>query len=147
MSNLTRFFPRNDLSRMQKEFDRLFSDFFPTFEGGEGELKRSWIPSVDFSETKDAFLVHLDVPGIDKNDLVVNFRDGVLTVSGERKAEVKNEDTNHVRLERSFGHFYRSFNLPTAVRADKINATYKDGVLLIEVPKAEEVKPVQIKIS
>jgi HSP20 family protein len=146
MSNLTRFFPSNDLSRMQREFDRLFNDFFPTTTS-EGQAKRSWVPSVDLSETKDAYKVHLDVPGIAKEDLSINYHDGVLTVSGERKSEEKTEDTNYVRLERSFGSFYRSFNLPSAVKADAIQANYKDGVLDIEVPKADEVKPLRIKVS
>ncbi|MEZ4699610.1 MAG: Hsp20/alpha crystallin family protein [Rhodothermales bacterium] len=146
MSNLTRFFPSNDLSRMQREFDRLFNDFFPT-QPAEGEAKRSWVPSVDLSETKDAYHLHFDVPGIAKEDITINFHDGVLTVSGERKSEEKAEDTNHVRLERSFGSFYRSFNLPAAVKANAIKAVYKDGVLEIEVPKADEVKPLKIKVA
>jgi HSP20 family protein len=131
---------------MQREFDRLFNDFFPTTTS-EGQAKRSWVPSVDLSETKDAYKVHLDVPGIAKEDLSINYHDGVLTVSGERKSEEKTEDTNYVRLERSFGSFYRSFNLPSAVKADAIQANYKDGVLDIEVPKADEVKPLRIKVS
>ncbi len=147
MSNLTRFFPSNDLSRMQKEFDRLFSDFLPAASPAEGNAQRSWIPSVDLSETKDAYLLHLDVPGMDKDELSINFHEGVLTVSGERKAETRTEDHNAVRLERSFGHFYRRFSLPATVQAEKISAAYKDGVLLIEVPKAEEVKPMKIKVS
>jgi HSP20 family protein len=147
MSNLTRFFPSNDLSRMQREFDRLFNDFFPAAAPAEGNGKRSWIPSVDLSETKDAYKVHLDVPGIAKEDITINYHDGVLTVSGERKSEEKTEETNYVRLERSFGSFYRSFNLPSAIKTNAIKANYKDGVLDIEVPKADEVKPIRVKVG
>lgn len=148
MANLIRFAPNHELRRMQHEIDRLFNDFFPTTNGNSSEDKGSvWTPRVDLSETHDAYFIHIDLPGIDKKDLTINFQDGTLTVSGERKAEVRDEGKNYVRIERNFGHFFRSFNIPTAVKADKIKANYADGVLLIEVPKAEEVKPFNIRVS
>ena len=82
-----------------------------------------------------------------KDDFNINWQDGTLTVSGERKFEDKKETENFVRVERSFGHFFRSFTLPNTVKSDKISGSYSDGVLTITVPKAEETKPRRIEIK
>ncbi len=148
MANLIRFSPGHDLRRMQNEIDRLFHDFFPASNEKQAEEKTSmWTPRVDLSETEDAYILKLDVPGIDKKDLTINFKDGTLTVSGERKADTREEGKNFVRIERQFGHFFRSFNIPAAVKADKIAASYTNGELEIKVPKTEEVKPISVKVS
>lgn len=148
MTNLIRFSPGHDLRRMQHEIDRLFHDFFPASNEKQAEEKTSmWTPRVDLSETEDAYILKLDVPGIDKKDLTINFKDGTLTVSGERKADTREEGKNFVRMERQFGHFFRSFNIPSAVKTDKIAASYTNGELEIQVPKAEEVKPISVKVS
>lgn len=148
MANLIRFSPGHELRRMQHEIDRLFNDFFPTPNDKMTEEKAAvWTPRVDLSETEDAYILKLDVPGIDKKDLNINFQDGTLTVSGERKSDNREEGKNFVRIERQFGHFFRSFNIPAAVKADKIAAKYTNGELEIQVPKAEEVKPISVKVS
>ncbi|GIV57303.1 MAG: heat-shock protein [Rhodothermaceae bacterium] len=148
MTKLVRFSPTDDLRMLQREFDRLFDSFFaPARSGQEGSPEAPvWAPRVDLAETEDAYLIHMDVPGMSKDDLNINFHDGTLTVSGERKFETKDEDRNYVRVERQFGHFYRSFTLPKAVDESKIEAKYKDGVLEIRVPKADEVKPRRIEV-
>ena len=147
MNNLIRFSPGTELRRMQTEIDRLFNDFFPTTNGNRHEASATWAPRVDLTETSDAYLIHVDAPGIDKKDISINFQDGLLSISGERKAQEKTEDKMFVRVERSYGRFARTFTIPNTVKADKIKATYNDGVLEILVPKAEEVKPIDVKIA
>lgn len=148
MRSLVRFSPRHDLFDMQREFDTVFNRFFPN--NGTSESKSSvslWSPRVDLGENDTTYFVRLDLPGIDKNDLDISLKEKVLTISGERKAESENEDTTFFRRETFYGRFERSFRLPKAVNADGIAATYTNGVLSIEIPKAEDVKPHQIKIS
>ncbi len=145
MTSLVRFSPSTDIRRMQREIDRLFEEILPLRLDGENEVV-SWTPRVDLTETDDSYIIHVDAPGMKKGDFRVNWEDDTLTISGERKWEKESEDQNVVRMERTFGHFYRSFNLPKAVVSDKISATYKDGVLTVRVPKAEQTKPRRIEI-
>ena len=91
-------------------------------------------------------LVRVEVPGMDEKDLKVHYEDGLLMISGEREFERK-DDRNYHRIERSYGSFVRSFSLPRSVDANKISASYKNGVLEIEIPKLEEAKPKQIQIN
>ncbi|MEM1126393.1 MAG: Hsp20/alpha crystallin family protein [Bacteroidota bacterium] len=146
MTSLVRFNPSSDLRRMQREFDRLFDGFFPTRLNNEDRESAVWTPRVDLAETEAAYLVHVDVPGMRKEDFTISYEEGVLTVSGERKQEIRHDEANYVRIERSAGRFFRSFNLPKAIDADKIEATYTDGVLDLTVPKAEETKPRRIEV-
>lgn len=147
MTNLIRFAPNTELRRMQREFDRVFNDFFPAANGDSNSDSITWAPRVDLSETDDSYQIRADLPGLSKDDININFHDGSLTISGERRAETKEEGKNYVRVERSTGHFFRSFNIPTAIQSNKIEASYKDGVLNVVVPKAEEVKPLKVKVS
>ncbi len=149
MTKVARFTPNDELRRMQRDFDRLFSSFFAparTEAGPEAETAM-WMPRVDLEETPDAYLIHMDLPGLSKKDLNISYHEGVLTVSGERKMETKEEKSNYVHVERQFGRFYRSFTLPKAVDESKIEAEYKDGVLQIRVPKMEAVRPRQIEVK
>ncbi len=148
MNGLVRFSPTTEMRRLQREIDRLFEGLTPSrnAEGNEHETA-VWAPRVDLAETEDAYLIHLDVPGLSKEQLEINLHEGVLTVSGNRKVEETEEKRNYVRVERQYGQFYRSFTLPKAVTSDNIEANYKDGVLNIRVPKAEESKPRRIEIS
>ncbi len=148
MASLIRFSPSSDIRRMQREIDRMFNDFLPLANGDSSEGETAvWAPRVDLAETTEAYLITVDLPGIDKKDVAINFHDGTISISGERKTETSDEGKNYVRVERSTGNFYRSFSIPNAVQADKIEAKYSDGVLQIVVPKAEEVKPHRIKIG
>ena len=148
MNSLIRFTPNSDLRRMQREFDRVFNDFFPATRDVslKGE-KTAWAPRVDLSETENAYQIVADLPGIPKSEINVNFHEGVLTISGTRNNETKEEGKNFLRIERTSGEFHRSFNIPVAIQSDKIEANYKNGVLEVHVPKAEEVKPQRVKIS
>ena len=145
MTSLIRFSPTSDMRSLQREIDRMFESFFPRADGDQEQAV--WTPRVDLAETEDVYLVHLDVPGMKKDELTINYQDGTLSISGERKFEEKEENANFVRVERRFGHFYRSFELPKAVNAEQIDASYHDGVLDIRIPKAEESKPKAIKIK
>lgn len=146
---LVRWRPFRDIVSIQDEMNRLFNDFFGRVPSRfEGDWSTSeWTPSVDISETKDDILIKAEVPGMKKEDIKISLQDNVLTLKGERKQEKEEKETNFYRMERSYGSFTRSFNLPTVVQADKIKASYKDGILNVTLPKAEEVKPKQIPIE
>ena len=124
------------LSSLRDELDSLF----------ESSLT-GWLPALDVHENKDNFTVRVELPGFKREDIQVSLQDGVLTISGERKEEKVSEETEVHRQERYYGKFSRALTLPTAVAADKVKATYKDGVLTITLPKAEEAKPKQIDVS
>ncbi|MEX0820967.1 MAG: Hsp20/alpha crystallin family protein [Rhodothermales bacterium] len=133
---------------MQREIDRLFDDFVPSRESGNGDRESAvWSPRVDLSESEDAYVVHVDAPGMKKDDFNINWQNDTLTVSGERKWSGEASKENFVRVERSYGHFFRSFRLPKAIDGDQIQASYDAGVLTVTVPKAEESKPRRIEIQ
>jgi HSP20 family protein len=134
------------VGNMRDQFGRLFDLAFPS---QSAESLADWMPSLDAHEDKDKYTVSLEIPGMKKEDMHVSVHDGVLTVSGERKGETEKKDGTMHRRERYFGKFSRSVSLPSAVSADKVNAIYKDGVLTVEIPKAEEAKPktIEVKVS
>jgi HSP20 family protein len=107
----------------------------------------TWHPAVDVLEGKDAYLIHAELPGIKKEDIHVELKDGNLVLSGERKAEKLADGVKYRHAERVATKFWRSFSLPETIKQDSIEATYKDGVLEVRIPKAEEAKPRQIEIS
>lgn len=148
MTSLSRTRTRN-LNDLQNEIDRMFDRFFPSrTESENGSTEQAvWAPRTDLIETEDAYRLHLDLPGMSKEDLTINYKDNQLTVSGERTSDRPGENEEYVRVERSFGHFYRSFTLPRTVNTEDIGATYENGVLTIRVPKTEAVKPRQIEIQ
>ena len=126
---------------------RFFEPFFGRFNFLEDETKSGvWAPPVDVAEEKDKIFVRVEVPGMNESDLKVSFEDGLLTVSGERQFERK-DDRNYHRIERTYGSFSRSFSLPRTVDASAIAANYRDGILEIEIPKLEEAMPKQIQIN
>ena len=147
MTNLIRFSPTSDMRRLQREIDSLFEGFFPMRQEGESGDGIQWTPRMDLTETEDTYFVHMDLPGLKKEDLEINFQDGSLSISGERRAEETDEQRKYVRVERAYGRFYRAFKLPQAINEAGIEASFEDGVLNIRVPKAEEVKPRRIEIS
>ncbi len=148
MTQLVRCTPRHDLRRMQREFDRLFGNLFPALGPTvENDQTATWAPRLDVVETDEAFLFEFDLPGVEKKDIQVNLHDGVLTVSGEKAGREVDEKDSVIRVERYSGHFYRSFSVPTAIDEKKIDANYAAGVLTLRLPKAEESKPRNIRIS
>ncbi len=146
MTQIVRFSPRHDMNRLQRDFDRLFGSFFPTFDE-DAEPNVSWTPHLDVLETEDAYLLEMDVPGVSRDDIQINLQDGVLTVSGERSSREVTENDNVVRVERQAGRFFRSFRLPKQINDQKIEARHENGVLMVTLPKIEESKPRKIKVS
>jgi len=140
-SELSNAFDR--LASMHEELDRVFESTFSSPFRSLGTFTR-WTPSVDVYQDKDQFTVVAEIPGLKKEDIEVSLHGDTLTISGERKSQEKEEG---LRTERFFGKFQRSLTLPSAVSADKVRASYKDGVLEVVLPKAEEAKPKQIEVS
>jgi len=127
--------------------DRFFDDFFAPAAAGTGTSETwSWQPVVDIDEKDEAIVIKADLPGVDKKDIHVDLKGRVLTLSGERAEEKEATGEGCYRKERAYGKFVRTFNLATDVMPDKINASYKDGVLHITIPKSEANKPKQITI-
>jgi len=130
-------------------FDQLFGGSLrpslfttPDYSGGNA----GWTPQVDVRETEEAFVIHAALPGVKKEVIGLQVKDGRLILSGEAKRDVQEEKDGWVRREISAGTFYRAFQLPTGLRSDKIEAKFEDGVLEVRVPKAEEAKPHSIDI-
>ena len=141
---LSSWTPFNRLATLRDEFDRLFDFSWP---GRDTGLLGGWSPTLDVYDEKDNLVVTLEVAGMKKEDIEISLHDGMLTVSGERKDEREQTEGQAFRSERYFGKFQRSLSLPTAVDANKVKASYKDGILTIRLPKAEGAKPKQISVS
>ena len=108
---------------------------------------RTWMPPVDIQETDDSYRLTAELPGLTKDDINITLENNVLRLSGERKFEKDVKKESYHRIERSYGNFTRSFALPQQVSSDKVEAAFKDGVLTITVPKAEQAKPRKIAIA
>jgi len=135
-----------ELSTLRREMDDLWSRFF-----GETRLPRifarEWLPSVDISETKDNVVVKAELPGLEAKDIDVSISGDVLNIRGEKKKEEEKKDEHYHYQERYAGSFRRSLRLPVGVKSDKVEAAFKNGVLNITIPKAEEAKEKQIEIK
>ncbi len=138
--------PRYDLS-FPTAIDRFFNEFQRSALMDWEEDSVMWTPKVDVKESKDAYEVMADLPGLDKKDIKISLQDNVLTLQGERREEAKKEDENCYFVERSHGSFSRAFRLPEKIDEKSIRAEYKDGVLRITLQKSEEAKPRQIEIK
>ncbi len=147
---LTKREPRT-VNRYHHPMDRLFRSFWDSMMddvwNDVDEDVAVWRPRLDVQETADEYKVQADLPGMDKKDVHISVENGVLTIKGERKEEEKREQDNSFYRERVYGSFCRSFNLPSRVDESKIQASLKDGVLNVTLPKAEEAKPREISIS
>jgi HSP20 family protein len=145
---LVRWTPMGDLQSFQHEMNRMFDEFF---RGGNGETSgtglSSWTPAVDIHETDDGFVIKAELPGVSKDDISIDVHQNTLTLRGQRthQSAVKNE--RYHRVERAYGTFQRSFVLPAMVDHDKVQATYKDGVLELHLPKSEAATPKRIAIT
>ncbi len=132
--------------RSWNNYDRIFRDFYN--ENYEVDSNSNhWSPSTDIREDDNKYTVTADLPGVDKKNVSINVKDNVLTLTGERTLEKKDEGSNFHRRERMYGSFKRSFRLSDMINEEKINAKFKNGILVIELPKAEEVKPREIEIK
>jgi HSP20 family protein len=132
---------------LRNDMNRVFDTFRGNGPASDASRPAQWRPSVDIVENEDAYIINADLPGITREDLGVAVTDGRLTLRGERRHDSEESDGSVHRIERVYGAFTRSFDLPDAVKEDQIEATYLDGVLSVTVPKAEEVKPRQIEVK
>ena len=140
--------PFRDITTLQDRMNQLFGNFLERGYGREEGLGTGvWMPAVDIYETKDAICVRAELPGMDKEAIGVEVKDGVLTLRGERKIEKEVKEESYHRIERLYGTFHRSFTLPSSVDGEKVTARMKDGVLQVDLPKKEHAKPKQIKIA
>jgi len=135
----------SELTGMQQEMNRLFDEFFG--ERRNDLAEGNWVPVVDMSETETELKIRAELPGMSQNDIELHLQENVLTVKGEKKPETKEGSENFHRVERSYGSFTRSFTLPANVKSDAVQASFKNGVLTITLPKVEEVKPQKIAIT
>jgi len=144
---LVRWNPRRELFGLHNSINRMFNDFFsPTVRSDEAVSIWGWNPVVDIYENEENIVIKAELPGVDKNDIVVDVKGRVLTLKGERSTDNAVKEDNYYRQERSYGKFERAFALPVEVDPEKIKADYKDGVLKIDIPKTEENKPRQVTI-
>ena len=149
---LARWNPTKELLGMEKEFSKLFDTFNNRFglkssNNDEEFMNAVWSPLTDVIEDTDKYSLRLDLPGVKKEDVKLSFVNGQLSISGERHSETENNNATFHHIERAFGKYYRSFSLPEKIIEDKIDAEFKDGILNIVIPKAEEANPKQIEVK
>jgi HSP20 family protein len=137
--NLVKWDPFRDFLSLHDRLNRAYV--------GGGDAVRAWTPAVDIFERGDDLVIRAELPGVDKDDIEVRVEDGTLVLGGQRKRESEIKEEESYRLERSYGSFVRRFELPDRVNAGAIDASYKDGVLEIVLPKAEDAKPRKIKVQ
>jgi HSP20 family protein len=143
-ATLTQFDPFRGVSTFQDQINRLFDGAFDR-SSEEGNLT-TWAPAVDIFETEHNLVVKADLPDVKPEELDIRVENNILTIRGERKFEKKVNESNYLRVERSYGSFSRSFSLSNTVNTESIQAEYKNGVLTLSIPKREEAKPKQIKV-
>ena len=145
---MTNFYPtlrtqmnRSPLLDLRRELDRWFDDM------SWSTPEREWNPACEVEESKDHYLLSMEMPGVSRDQIKLETVDNQIVISGERRAETKNKDTDQWYTERRYGKFQRTFTLPAGVDATKVEANYQDGILRVYLPKAESAKPRQVKIT
>jgi len=132
---------------LRNEIDRLFDSPLNALSSDSQQFLSGWAPAVDLHEDRDHLVLRAELPGMKKEDIDISLHGDVLTLSGERKEEKEYEKAETYRSERLLGKFQRTFTLPMAVDASKVQASYKDGILTVHLPKSEEAKPKQIGVK
>ena len=147
--NLTHFHPFRDTNlSLFRDFDGFFNRFRNEMDDDtsfQSLAQSDWIPAVDINETDDEYLLTVEIPQVDKDDIKVEISNGMLNIDGERKYE--HEDMKAHRIERYYGKFHRSFRLPDNIKENKIHADHKNGVLYVALPKIEGKEPARLKIE
>lgn len=145
---IVRWDPFKDLMNLQDEVNSLFRrSFFRSAEPLAAESVATWAPAIDLYEGDDKLTVEAELPGLDAGDIDISIEDDTLRIKGERKFSDEIKEENYHRIERAYGYFERNIPLPRKIKEDKVVASVKDGLLRIELPKAEEAKPKQIPIK
>ena len=134
-NDLMEWRPFREVSRLRREMDRLWDDYFGSGRRGLQPLQAEYTPAVDVKETAEAVVVKAEVPGMDAKEINISVTGNVLTIKGEKKSEREEKEENYHLVERSYGSFSRSLKLPAAVELDKIEAKYDKGVLTVTCPK------------
>ena len=151
--NIMRWDPFRELEEMGERFNRKFGGYGKTMfprppeAGREALTVPDWAPMVDISETNDEYLVKAEIPEVKKEEVKVRVEDGVLAIEGERKQEKEEKGMKFHRVERYYGTFLRTFTVPENVDEKKVRAEFKDGVLMVHLPKAEMAKPKAIEVK
>ncbi|MCC6739384.1 MAG: Hsp20/alpha crystallin family protein [Planctomycetia bacterium] len=143
-SRLTRLDPFAGLTRWGETLDQFFNDLG---KRDVAETQGLLAPALDISEDKGSLRITAELPGLDKKDIAIEVKEGILTIRGEKKMEEESKDRNYHRIERRYGSFYRALALPETVDTAKIEASFKNGVLTLAMPKREETKPKTIAIK
>ena len=139
--------PTDRRSNLMDELNSFFELPFWSSSARAGQLFTGWSPALDLYQSNDNMIAVVELPGMRKEDIEISLHDGTLTISGERKRETSSNGEKAERTERYIGTFRRSIALPTRLDANKVSAAYRDGILTVTLPKAEEVKPKQIQVS
>lgn len=137
-----------ELWNIQRDFNRLFEGFLRGGMQDDGSFGLSmWSPAVDIAEKDNEYVVRAELPGVSKDDVKITLESNILTIRGEKRQEKDMKEDDYHRMERMYGSFQRSFTLPTTVKSDSIDASYRDGILTVTLPKAEEAKPKHIEVK
>jgi HSP20 family protein len=144
---LVRWRPGRHLPIVQDEMDRAFDRLMRQWASPVSFSEAGWNPSVDVVETDDEIVVRAEIPGVNRDDIDLTVENNRMIISGEKKQEHEEKDDNYYLMERSYGSFRRIFVLPAQADADKVAASYKDGVLTVTVPKTEVAKGKKIDIK
>jgi len=139
--------PFRDLLSIQDRMNRLFEQTLSRSRSEEGIAASTWTPSVDIYETPETIVLKAELPGLSREDIEIQIRDNALSLKGERRFAKDAQQENYLRIERAYGAFQRSFTLPATIQQDKIRAVFRDGVLELTLPKAEEAKSKKIAIE
>lgn len=147
--NLERWSPFRELEAMQSRLNRLVGDEGLRAIGGEATAFSEWAPAVDVEETDKEYLIKADLPEVKKDDVKVEFLDGVLSIEGERRQEKEEKGKKFHKIEREYGKFVRRFSLPSEIDAAKVSAEFKEGVLNVHLPKSPMARPkaVEVKVA
>jgi HSP20 family protein len=145
---LARWTPQRDLLSVRDEMNRVLNEVFGRSANDESAwFSGAWTPPVDIYETDDALVMKAELPGFSKDDINIELKESTLVIRGERKREDEVKEGNYHRMERVYGAFQRSFLLPTTVDQNKVNASYKDGILELRLGKVQAAQPKRIAVS
>ena len=147
VQSVSRWDPFAEVADLYRQMDQVFGDFFGPTPSGMAATEAIWSPLVDVHETKEGIQLQVELPGVKQEDIQVSIEGDTLTLKGERKREAEVKEDQYHRIERSYGRFVRTVLLPSVVDSSKVKATYRDGVLEIQLPKREEAKPKEIKVE
>ncbi len=143
---MDRYGNSRDVSSLHDEVNRIFRETFGNLQGGAASAG-AFTPALDVEEDDERFTLHVELPSVDPQDVEVSLEENVLTIAGERRFYDERNADGFRRIERHFGRFHRAVRLPDQVAADQVEANYRDGLLTITVPKAEESKPRRIQVQ